>query len=574
MLCETQWTKGGPIKTDPGPIHGTVMPGYLQMHGPNRSHSSTVFSNCGGGMAGLGQVDMATSSTLFMFRSPHRIFQIATLAALTTINLLVSGCSKPASREAKSDGAAQPARVDASTGPAAPTDEALPPILTTAWKGDLDEIVKRRVVRVLVPFRRPEFFYMDGRPVGILQEAFQEFEKVLNAKYKTTAANRIIVALIPTPADKLRDRMVSGYGDIAAYGISITPENKAAVDFTVPTMTGLSMIVVTGPGAPELRTVEDLSGKEVWITPGTRMRKDLEDLNVKLKAQSRQPAVPRDADPVLDPGDVMEMSNAGTYAIILMQSKNAEFWAQVFPHAKPRTDLTLARDVDLGWAIQKETPQLKAVLDDFLKTRAAGTSFGNTLIRRYLQDAKYVKNARDPAELRKFEKLAPIFRKHGAQYDLDYLLLVAQGYQESGLDQTVKSPVGAVGIMQVMPKTAASAPVKIPNVHTEENNIHAGVRLIHFLVHDYFNEPELNQMNRMLLAIAAYNAGPAKITKCRQTAKEMGYDPNKWFGNVEVATAKLVGRETTQYVANIYKYYVAYRLASAQRQSRQQKRAG
>ena len=523
--------------------------------------------------------DMATSSTHYsfcpLFGTLLGRLQGVTLVSLTAISLMICGCSKPASHEAKSEGAPSPAKADASdqnasTQSAALTDEVLPPILKTAWKGDLDEIVKRRVVRVLVPFRRPEFFYMEGRPAGILQETFQELEKVLNTKYKTTAANRIVVAPIPTPPDKLRDRMVGGYGDIAAYGISITPENKAAVDFTIPTMTGLSMIVVTGPGAPELKTVEDLSGKQVWITPGTRMRKDLDDLNIKLKAQGKKPAVPRDADPFLDPGDVMEMVNAGTYPITLMQNKYAEFWAQVFPNATPRSDLTLAQDVELGWAIQKGTPQLKAELDDFLKTRAAGTSFGNTLIRRYFRDVKYVKNAQDPAELRKFQNVAPIFKKHATQYNFDYLLLIAQGYQESGLDQNVKSPVGAIGIMQVMPKTAASAPVNIPNVQTEENNIHAGVRLIHFLVNDYFNEPALDQMNRTLLAIAAYNAGPAKITKCRKTAAEMGYDPNKWFGNVEVATAKLVGRETTQYVANIYKYYVAYRLAAAHRQSRRE----
>ena len=117
--------------------------------------------------------------------------------------------------------------------------------------------------------------------------------------------------------------------------------------------------------------------------------------------------------------------------------------------------------------------------------------------------------------------------------------------------------------MQVMPATAASSPVKIADIHIEENNIHAGMRMMHFLIQDYFNEPQLDRMNRTLLAIAAYNAGPAKIRRCRATAKEMGYDPNKWFGNVEVAVGKVVGRETTQYVSNIYKYYVAYRLASA-----------
>ena len=415
---------------------------------------------------------------------------------------------------------------------------------------------------MLLPFRRPEFFYMEGQPAGILQEAFQELERVLNAKYKTTAANRIVVALLPTPMDKLRDRMMEGWGDIAAYSISITEQNKALADFTIPTMTGLKIIVVTGPGAPELKSIDDLSGKEVWISVQTRMKNDLDALNARLKSQGKAPAIMREVDPLLEPGDVMEMVNAGTYPITLMQSQAAQFWGQVFDNAKPRMDLAVAEDVELGWAIQKGTPQLKAFLDEFIKTHGVGTSFGNTLMRRYLKGAKYVRNATDPSEMNKFRATVPIFQKYAAQYDFDYLLLVAQGYQESRLDQKVKSRVGAVGIMQVMPSTAASSPVNIPNIHTEENNIHAGVRMIHFLVNDYFNEPGLDQLNRTLFAIAAYNAGPAKIARCRDLATKMGYDRNKWFGNVEVATAKVVGRETTQYVANIYKYYVAYRMAA------------
>jgi membrane-bound lytic murein transglycosylase MltF len=447
-------------------------------------------------------------------------------------------------------------------------DDTLPPALRTPWKGDLDEMVKRRVVRVLLPFRRPEFFYMDGRPAGILQETFQELERVLNAKYRTTAANRIIVALLPTPIDKLQERFSGRYGDLAAYGISISEENKQLADFTVPTLTGNKMIVVTGPGAPELGAVDDLSGKELWVRPQTRMKGDVEGLNVRLKAQGRAPVVIRDCDPLLEPADVMEMVNVGTYPIVLMQSKTVEFWAPVFVDAKPRMDLSLADDVEFGWAIQKGTPKWKAFLDDFIRTHGVGTSFGNTVMRRYLKETKYIKNARDTAEMQKFRNTAPIFTKYAKEYGLDALLLVAQGYQESGLDQNVKSKVGAIGIMQVMPTTAAAAPVNVPKIDTEESNIRAGVRLIHFLVEEYFQEEGLDKFNRTLFAIAAYNAGPAKISRCRHVAKDMGYDPNKWFGNVEVATAKLVGRETTQYVANIYKYYVAYRLAWQTRERR------
>jgi membrane-bound lytic murein transglycosylase MltF len=480
---------------------------------------------------------------------------------LAAPSLLIWGGSKGQAPET-SGAERNTAAVEPAPAPAAlPADEILVPFLRTPWKGDLDEIVKRRVVRVLVPFRRPEFFYMEGRPAGIVPEAFQELERVLNAKYKTTAANRIVVVLLPTPLDKLRERMLGGYGDIAAYSISIAEANKRIVDFTIPTLTGTKIIVVTGPGAPELKTVEDLSGKEVWIIPQTRMKGDIDTLNAKLKSQGKAPAVIREADPLLDAPDVMETVNAGTYPIALMQSKTAEFWARVFENVRARMDLAVAEDIELGWGIQKGTPKLKAFLDDFIRTHGVGTGFGNTIMQRYLKETKYVKNARDPAELQKLRQVAPFFKKYGADYKLNYLLLVAQGYQESGLDQSVKSKVGAVGIMQVMPSTAAAPPVKVANIYTAENNIHAGVRMIHFLVHDYFNEEGLDPLNRTLFAIAAYNAGPAKIARCRQLASDMGYDPNKWFGNVEVATAKVVGRETTQYVANVYKYYLAYRMA-------------
>ena len=514
----------------------------------------------------------------------RRIAVAAGLAAL--LSLCVLACSSGTSPEQPQapappkDTAAQPeAPTTPDKAPAQPAvsgDEDLPPIVKTPWKGDLDEMAKRRVVRVLVPFRRPEFFYMEGRPAGILQEAFQELEKVLNAKYKTTAANRIIVGLLPTPMDRIRERMAGGYGDIAAASISITEANKAIADFTIPLVAGLKIIAVTGPGAPELKSVEDLSGKEVWVMPQTRMKKDLEDLNARLKSQGKAPARTRETDPVLEPGDVMEMVDAGVYPVALMQSMQAQFWTQVFDNIEPRNDLALAEDVQLGWAIQKGTPQLKAFLDDFIKTHGIGTSFGNTVMRRYLKQAKYVRNATEVNELKKFQATLPYFKKYSTQYNLDYLLMAAQGYQESRLDQSVKSQVGAVGIMQVLPSTAASAPVKIPNIETEENNIHAGARLMSFLIEDHFNEPGLDLRNRMLFAMASYNAGPGKIARCRTLAKGMGYDPNKWFNNVEVAAAKVIGRETTQYVANIYKYYVCYRLAGDTQLRRQeaQKKAG
>ena len=432
----------------------------------------------------------------------------------------------------------------------------------TPWKGDLDGMVARRLVRVAVPFRRPEYFYMEGQPTGALVEAFREFEQVLNAKYKTTAANRIIVALLPTPMQKVKELLASGMTDIAAGSISITDRNKEVADFSAPVMTGLKILVVTGPGAPDLTTVDDLSGREIWVNPLMRMRDDVQALNTRLKAAGKAPAIVRDTDQALEPGDILEMVNAGLYPISLMPSVTADFWARVFSDLKVRSDLSLGEDVELGWALRKDMPKAKAFVDEFLETHRMGTSFGNTVMNRYLKEAKYVRNATDAHELKKFAETAAVFKKYASQYDLPHLLLVAQAYQESRLDQSVKSPAGAVGIMQIKPSTAADAPVRIPDISTVDANVHAGARLLRYLIDDYFNEPGLDRLNKGLFAFAAYNAGPAKIRKLRVEAKEMGYDPNIWFGNVEVAVAKRVGRETTQYVANIYKYYLAYRMAS------------
>jgi membrane-bound lytic murein transglycosylase MltF len=70
----------------------------------------------------------------------------------------------------------------------------------------------------------------------------------------------------------------------------------------------------------------------------------------------------------------------------------------------------------------------------------------------------------------------------------------------------------------------------------------------------------MDGFNKALFSIAAYNAGPAKINQLREEARRSDLDPNVWFGNVEVAASKSIGRETVQYVSNIFKYYTAYRL--------------
>jgi len=483
---------------------------------------------------------------------------------LLLASLLLISCGPKPDSGVSSQATQKDASADA---PPPPVEEALPDmpgvqrLAKTPFKGDLDEMAKKRMVRVLVPFRRPEYFFFEGKPAGILVEAFAEFEKQLNAKYKTTAANRIHVVLLPTQISAMEDRLTNGFADIAAGSFARSADLEKKAELSVPTYTGLKGVIVTGPSAPKIDKIEDLSGQTVWVNPLSRFKGDLEALSAKFQAAGKAPIKIELADPNLDVSDLIEMVNAGIYPMTVAQSVQMALWSQVFDAVKTRDDLVVADNLELVWALRKGTPQLKTFADDFIRAHALGTSFGNTLLRRYLKSPTYVRNATAKSEMAKFAATANIFKKYSDQYDFDYLLMVAQGYQESRLDNKLKSPVGAVGIMQVRPETAAGPPIKVKNVQELDNNIHAGTLLIHYLINDYFNEPGLDPVNKALFAFAAYNCGPARVRQCRAKAKELGFDPNKWFGNVEVAVAQKVGMETTQYVANIYKYYVAYKLA-------------
>ena len=178
-------------------------------------------------------------------------------------------------------------------------------------------------------------------------------------------------------------------------------------------------------------------------------------------------------------------------------------------------------------------------------------------------NVKYAKNAASEAERKKFLAVVELFQKYGEQYNVDYLLMAAQGYQESPLDQNAKSPVGAIGVMQVMPATGKE--LKVGDITQIEPNIHAGVKYMRFMMDQYFKDEPMDDLNKGLLTFASYNAGPGRIRQLRREAEKRGLDPNVWFGNVERVASERIGRETVTYVSNIYKYYVAYKLVMEQR---------
>jgi membrane-bound lytic murein transglycosylase MltF len=425
------------------------------------------------------------------------------------------------------------------------------------WTGDLDGMIKRRMVRVLVVYSKTYFFVDKGTQRGIVYEAFRKFEEDLNKKLKAKHI-RVNVVFIPVSRDELLPALVEGRGDIAAANLTITEARDQLVDFADPTLTDVSEIVVTGPESPVIATLDDLSGKEVFVRPSSSYYESLRALSERFKKEGKPEIKLLPAPENLEDEDLLEMLNSGLVKLLVVDNHKAQFWKQIFSKLTLHEDVSVRTGGSVAWAIRENSPHLKGELNDFVKKHGKGTAFGSEIFRRYLKSTKYVKNATNSEEIKKFKELVQFFRKYGDQYGMDWMLMAAQGYQESRLDQHAKSPVGAIGVMQVMPATGKE--LKVGDIRLTEPNINAGVKYIRFMVDQYFKKEPMDDLNRGLFAFASYNAGPGRIRQLRREAQKQGLDPNVWFNNVELVAAQKIGRETVTYVSNIYKYYIAYKL--------------
>ena len=230
----------------------------------------------------------------------------------------------------------------------------------------------------------------------------------------------------------------------------------------------------------------------------------------------------------------------------------------MLPKIKVREDLVLRDEAYTGWAIRKNSPQLVAALEDFYKNFVKKQGVVEYRFAEFNKRIKQISNNTDTAEWKRFEDTLDLFEKYGAKYGFDPLMLAAQGFQESQLDQNAKSHAGAIGVMQIMPATGAH--LKVGDIRVMEHNIHAGAKYMDQLMTHYFPDAKFSEEVRPLFAFASYNAGPGNIARMRKEAAARGLDPDKWFNNVEVVTAEKIGIETPTYVRNIYKYYAAYKL--------------
>ncbi|MNO88651.1 Membrane-bound lytic murein transglycosylase F precursor [compost metagenome] len=440
------------------------------------------------------------------------------------------------------------------------------------WTGDLEQMTQRRIIRVLTAYSKTFYFTDKGVQRGATYEWFSLFEKELNKKLASTKSGagkhlKVHVVFIPVRRDEMLPALMAGKGDIAASNLTITPARLALVDFSVPGLTNIDELILSGPASPRLATIDDLSGKDVFVRQSSSYHESLVALNTQFAAEKRPPVNIKLAPEELEDEDLVEMLNAGLIPLMVMDSHKAALWKQVFPAITVNEGLALRKGGEIAWAIRKGSPQLKAAVDEFVTQHRQGSLAGNMILVRYLKSANYIKDASSEAERKKFLDLVEFFKQYGDKYSVDWLLMAAQGYQESRLNQAVKSPVGAIGVMQVMPATGKE--LNVGDIRQTRSNIEAGVKYMRLMIDRYYGDEPMTELDKALFTFASYNAGPARVARLREEAAKRGLDPNVWFHNVEYVAADRIGAETVTYVSNIYKYYIAYRLIQDARAAKQ-----
>jgi len=428
------------------------------------------------------------------------------------------------------------------------------------WKGDFEQMLERRSIRVLIPHSRSLYYIDKGHERGITAELARDFEHYLNRKHAKRLGKRpLTVYIIATTRDKLLPNVAAGLGDIAAGNITATEKRREIVDFVVPDDSRpMRELIVTGPKSPQIASLDDLSGKTIHVRKATSYYESVLALNERLRKARKAPVRIVPLPDALEDEDKLEMLNAGLLEFVVVDDWKARMWSAALPNIRLREDLVMREGGRTGAAIRKGSPGLDAELRDFFVSFLKKQGGVAARQAKYFKRVRQIRDNTADEDMRRFEQTTKLFEIYGAKYGFDPLMLAAQGFQESRLRQEARGRSGAIGVMQLMPATGKA--LGVGDIKALEPNIHGGAKYMDQLMTRYFPDAKFAEQERTLFAFASYNCGPGNVAKMRKQAGMRGLDPDKWFNNVEIVVAEKIGMETTAYVRNIFKYYVAYKL--------------
>ena len=390
----------------------------------------------------------------------------------------------------------------------------------------------------------------------------REYEKHLNYQYFNNTKLKLNILFIPVPSSQIIDLLAQGYGDIAIGPLMTPLRQQNQVTHTEPIYTDHQLLLVSHNSTEEYQDIKQLSGKEIWIRRNSIYHQKLQRINNQLFKLNKRPIYINIVADELEDFELLDMVDNNQIFMTMTSNHSLRLWEKLYKNIKLHPELAIGSKIPSTWAVRNHAPQLTTSLNRFIAKHKKGTKIGNILHRRYLVRHPWLKKIIHQKFEQRYLKTEKIIKKYAKQYKFDWQLILAQAYQESRLNQKALSHRGAVGVMQVLPTTANEPYINIKNIKNVDGNIHAGVKYLHFMRNRYFSSKNITELDSLLLSFAAYNAGPAKLRRLRKRTLDKGLDPNVWFNNVEKIVAETIGKETVNYVNNIYKFYITYLLAS------------
>lgn len=439
--------------------------------------------------------------------------------------------------------------------------------LPEIWTGTYSEMIQRGEIRIAVPYDRTIYINDKGVSRGLSVEIAKGLGKWINTKHAAQLKGKSIsIKLVPTISAELLSSLPAGRADIAIGDIGLYEPIPNSQRFVVNHASRLEReVLVTGPSSPPVQRMIDLSGQTVYGSRNTNFQTTLSSLNKELRRDGKLPVNLISPLGDLDDEDLLEMLNAGLISYVVVGDWKFKLWQSIYKNIAMHEELSTNDAGWIGWVVRSSNQDLNDELlgfyqsDEFERSRSAFRQ------EDYKQHLKGLKDPIDKIAWARFESMRPLFERFGTEYKLNPLFIASLGFQETLLNQGAVSAVGAIGVMQLMPATGMS--LGVGDIHLLEPNIHAGADYMNQLISKYFPDAQFDGNNRSLFAVASYNIGPNNVAKARDRAKQLGFDPNRWFGNVEFIATEHMGYEPMIYVRNVYKYFMSYRLKLKEIQS-------
>ncbi|MGF1725592.1 transglycosylase SLT domain-containing protein [Photobacterium nomapromontoriensis] len=429
------------------------------------------------------------------------------------------------------------------------------PMADERYTGDLPAMADHGVIRVLVAADLG-FYYLDrGQPKGVISEMLLLFEKFV---LKTTQQH-FRIQIIPVHRDQLFPALLAGVGDIAAANLTVTAQRQKHVDFSTPVLKEIQELFITHQTRDAITGLQQLSAKEVWVRASSSYYQSIRKINKQLTDKNLAPMSVHFLEETLQDYELLQMIQQGIIPMTVIDSHKAEFWDLVTDNLQIHYAFPLRDHGAIAWCFRKNSPELKKLVNQFIEQNRQGTLHGNVIFNRYLNNKAWFQKAVNPTNIKKFNKLEARFSRYADIYNFNWLMIAAQAFQESQFDQSRRSKAGAIGIMQVLPQTAQEPYINIRHIQYIDNNIHAGVKYMDFIRTHYMADEDIDDLNKLYFALASYNAGPNRIKRLREVARERGFDHTKWFNNVEIVVKEEVGIEPITYVGNINRFYTIYK---------------